>query len=179
MPRVTLSAVLRFLSGKQDRFQAHLLTRRQEEFLKGDEFNKKTVCRFVFWYQKTYACTVQMPNCLRIKVLNDQVKIQLYDFPNSQIGPVQLLKQCMQVGFIFSVASFVSHTLKEQLRAHPFLLFYMETIQVQSVKFNDLSLNFHEMQGQNKGQIYYTGKAFIKQFIAYKGAFIQLCQKLL
>ena len=59
----------------------------------------------------------------------------------------------------------------------PFLLFYMETIKVQSVKLFDLSLNFHEMQGQNKGQLHFTGKAFIKQFIAYEGAFIPHCLK--
>ena len=42
------------------------------------------------------------------------------------------------------------------------------------MKFNVLSLNFHEMQGQIKGQTYHTVKAFIEQIIVYKGAFIQL-----
>ena len=53
----------------------------------------------------------------------------------------------------------------------------MDTIKVQSVKLFELSLNFHEIQGQNKGQVHYSGKGFIKQFIAYEGASIQHCQK--
>ena len=53
----------------------------------------------------------------------------------------------------------------------------LDQSKVQSVKLFDLSLNFHEIQGQNKGQVHYSGKGFIKQFIAYEGAFIQHCQK--